>query len=153
MGLHAHQETWDGEWWKGVIARIWKERGSRESLLGQSCDLQLLVTVLPEPIPGGGCVGFQSGKSMISSWVGQQFPVGMANGFHLVWPMVSSWVDQWGAPARNQMVEGGYYWNIYFQVHITQLPHPIPCQPLRLRAGWKKVAQDLERWMEDASLE
>lgn len=78
-----------------MIARIWKERGSRESLLGQSCDLQLLVTVLPEPIPEGGCVGFQLGKSMISSWVGQQFPVGMANGFHLGWPMASSWVGQW----------------------------------------------------------
>ena len=59
--------------------------------------------------------------------------------------MVSSWVDQWGAPARSQMVEGGYCWNIYFQVHLTQLPYPIPCHPLRLRAGWKKVEKDLER--------
>lgn len=145
-----------------------QESGRREvaeSLLGQSCDLQLLVTVSlsqsqrevvwaksrirAKPLS----LGFQLGKSMISSWVGQQFPAGMANGFQLGKSMVSSWVDQWGAPARNQMVEGGYYRNIYFQVHITQLPHPIPCQPLRLRAGWEKVAEDLERRMEDASLE
>lgn len=89
-----------------MIARIWKERGSRESLLGQSCDLQLVTVSLSQsqrevvwaksrirakPLS----LGFQLGKSMISSWAGQQFPAGMANGFHLGWPMVSSWVGQW----------------------------------------------------------
>lgn len=89
----------------GSDGKEWLQESGRrevaESLLGQSCDLQLLVTVSlsqsqrevvwaksrirAKPLS----LGFQLGKSMISSWVGQQFPAGMANGFQLGWPMGS----------------------------------------------------------------
>lgn len=84
-----------------MIAESGRRESSRESA-GQSCDLQLLawlvsLSPIPEEVVVGGksriraqalILDFKWVKSMISSWVGQQFPVGDGQWF-------SIWVVVW----------------------------------------------------------
>ena len=69
--------------------------------------------------PVGLASSVQLGWPAVSSWVGQWCLVGLANGFHLGWPVVSSWVGQWLpvglANEEPQQETKGWRENIYFQ--------------------------------------